>query len=147
MGTVRRRRGQEPAGGRADELAAESEAILTGRYAGYLADRGLLVPPWAWVNVLAHAGEVELEAAASASVDRRPEDAGEWRRALAFMAEDVLRHTRSTGVALAEVQQSTLVPLELELMGSTEGRQLRPGQLAGLVLAAVHRHPSRRPPT
>ena len=44
----------------ADDLAAECEAFLAGRYPEYLTYRGRPVPAWAWTNPLAHASEDQL---------------------------------------------------------------------------------------
>ena len=133
----------------AAELTLECEALLAGRYAEHLRRQGRWAPPWAWLNALAHLSEEALADLATARPDPQagdPTGTREWRTAVAFLAEDVLRHVRSTGIPLRQLQASTLIPLELQLMAGADGPTLKAGQLAGIVLAAVHRHPSRRDP-
>lgn len=140
---------EDPVESSAAELTRECEALIAGDYADLLRARGRWAPPWAWVNALAHGTEEQLQTIATGAADDRPGEAPgtrEWRVALAFLADDVLRHVRSTGTTLRQVQLSKLIPLELQLMRHEEGRTLNVGQLAGTVLAAVHDHPSRRQP-
>lgn len=140
---------EDPVESSASELALECEALLAGRYADHLRRQGRWAPAWAWVNVLAHATEEELAvAAAGGDRDQAPEPPGahEWRKALTFLADDVLCYVEARGITLRQLQLSTLIPLELELMGRGDGPTLNPGQLAGTVMAAVHQHPSRRQP-
>lgn len=140
---------EDPVESAAAELTRECEALLAGGYAEHLRAQGRWAPPWAWVNALAHGTADQLATIATGAAGDRPGEATgtkEWRVALSFLAEDVLRHVRSTGTTLRQVQRSKLIPLELHLMRREEGRALNPGQLAGTVLAAVHDHPSRRQP-
>jgi hypothetical protein len=139
---------EDPVRSLAAELTDECNALLAGRYADYLHEQGHLAAPWVWMNALAHASQEELTEVAAGPPTRTSDRPGtvEWRRAIAFLAEEVLERARSTGTSLADLQRSALVPLELELMACTGGAVLSPGQLAGLVMAAVHRHPSRRRP-
>ena len=141
-----KRSGKGPIEAQADELTVECEELLAGRYAEYLGAHGRGAPPWGWLNVLAHAPEAELSTWASEDSPHQRGDltaTKESLQALSFLAEDILRHVASTGVTLAQLQQSTLIPLELELLRGADGYAPNPGQLAGRVLAAVHRNPSR----
>ncbi len=133
----------------AAELTLECESLLAGRYADYLCSQGRGAPPWAWVNALAHCSEPELTALARG--DARPgihdtPVAQQWRQALAFLAEDVRSHVERTGIRLDQLQRTRLIPLELELCRNSDQYAGDPGQLAGLVMAAVRRRPSRRQP-
>jgi hypothetical protein len=100
----------------ADELVAECEAFLAGRYAEHLEARRLRVPAWAWVNLLAHGTVGELEAARHVTADDGSPSA-QWRAARAFLAREVLEAAAAADTTLADVQRRLLVPLELELMG------------------------------
>ena len=128
-----------------DQLAFECELVLSGRYAPLLLAEGGIVPAWAWVGVLAHASEDDLQAWASAvAADEDDELSGtaEWVEAVAFLAREIRAHIRSTSVTLDQLQRTKLVPLELALMRGL-GSPMGPGQLVGLVVAAVRHHPSR----
>lgn len=99
-----------------EELVAACEAFLEGRYAEHLERRGLRVPPWAWVNLLAHGTAAELDAARRVLADGEGPGAA-WRAARAFLAREVLEAAQAAGTDLADLQRRVLVPLELELMG------------------------------
>lgn len=139
---MRRRSRDERIEASADRLTGEWEAVLAGRYVEHLGARHDPVPPWAWVNVLAHATEEELGALARGrSRPGRLKGFDDWYRALEFLADDILRHLRTTGGSLTQLQRSVLIPLEFDLYGRSDDVR-HPGRLAGIVLAAVHRHPS-----
>jgi hypothetical protein len=129
-------------------LMLECESLLAGRYADYLCTQGRWAPSWTWVNALAHRSVPELTALAGDdgnSVVNDPVGANQWRRALAFLAEDVLAQIQLSGVTLDQLQRTRLIPLELELSRNPD-RCTDPGQFAGLVMAVVRRRPSRRHP-
>lgn len=145
---VRKRTPEDPVVGLAADLTLECESLLAGRYADYLCTHGRWAPPWTWVNALAHRSVLEFNALAGGggrSVVNDPVGANQWRRALAFLAEDVLAQVELSGVTLDQLQRTRLIPLELEL-SRNPGRCTDPGQLAGLVMAVVRRRPSRRQP-
>lgn len=141
-----KRRPEDPVVVLAAELALECESLLAGRYADYLGSHGMAAPPWTWVNTLAHCSVPELIALAGGvgklGVDD-PAGANQWRRALAFLAEDVLDQIELSGVTLDDLQRTRLIPLELELCRNPD-RCTDPGQLAALVMTVVRRRPSRR---
>ncbi len=137
----------DPIETQATTLLAECDAILAGAAAEFLVAAGRWAPPWAWLNSLAHASREELEAAVAMEPARRPGEAldtGEWRAAQTFLAGEILSYIDDAGTDLAELQRTTLVPLELELIRSPSSPSLRPGQLAFSVMSAVHRNASRR---
>ena len=142
MWTQRRR---DPVEAQADELVLECELLLTGRYAPFVRAQERAVPAWAWAGVLAHGTADDLKAWATIdALGRRSSgEDREWRQSISFLAEDILNYVRATGVSLDEVQRTALVPLELWLMKQGDDIPIRAGQLAGLVLASVHSHPSR----
>jgi hypothetical protein len=102
-----RRRGQR-------DVVRECEAFVTGRYYEVLLERHQLIPAWALVNPLAHSDRCEVERIASLSIPRHKALA-----ALPYMAREVLLHTPPDNASLEHIQDSTLIPLELELLGET----------------------------
>lgn len=129
--------------GRRVDVVPELEALLAGTYVEYLERRGQRVPPWAWINLLAHGTEAALRSAAQPR--RAPIlDVNVWRHARCYLAGEVLAAADRTG-SLRAVQARVLVPLELAHMTAHPSRRNRPGQWAAWVLAAVEVHPSRRP--
>ena len=89
-------------------------ALLSGRLLDRLFASGRYVPPWAWVNKLTHASQVELEAFAEnpGTPDQRPE-LWVWQRTTAFLADELLHSARQSGKGLYELQRSCLLPIEL----------------------------------
>jgi hypothetical protein len=129
-----------------DALALECELVLAGRYAALLRAQRETVAPWVWAGILAHADEGDLRIWSKAEATGEDDElsgSAEWREAIAFLADDLLTHVRATGMNLVDLQRAALVPIELDLMREGDGSELRVSQLAGRVLAAVHRHPSR----
>jgi hypothetical protein len=124
----------------------ELEALLGGTYVEYLERRGFSVPPWAWINLLAHGSEDALRSAARA----RPRpflSVSVWRHARSYLAGEVLGAADRTG-SLAAFQAAVLVPRELADLASRPSLRIRPGQWATGVLAAVedYQRVTRRPP-
>ena len=114
------------------ELADECATFLSGHYAQYLEHDGRPVPDWAWLSLLAHSSEQDLRDLAA---HRWGAADGGWRLAWAFVAHHVLTEAERQGHAVIELQQSTLVPLELELAGART--QMQWVQVVGSVLTAL----------
>ena len=115
-----------------EELAAECEAFLDGDYVERCETRGVSVPPWAWMNVLAHGTEAEIRAAAA----NRPEH-DEGRQALAFVAGELVDLIDDGSMDLEVFQRDVLIPLELDVMGCPATTSWRPGQLAAGLLGML----------
>jgi hypothetical protein len=124
--------------GRDENVLPELEALLRGAYVEYLERRGRPVPPWAWINLLAHGSEDTLRSAAR-SRHRRFLDVNVWRHARGYLAGEVLDAARRTG-SLGAFQAAVLVPLELSHLAAPPSRRTRPGQWAASVLAAIEAH-------
>jgi len=73
----------------ADDLAAECEAFLAGRYLEYLKCRGHPIPAWAWTNPLAHAPEEQLRNMISTGGEAMG-PAGGWLHACCYVAGELL---------------------------------------------------------
>ncbi len=117
------------------ELVEECEAFLSGHYAQHLEHDGRLVPDWAWLNVLAHGSEQDVRDLAA---QRWGAADGGLRLAWAFVAQDLLTEAQSRGDEVIELQQSTLVPLEIELAGARS--ETHWVQVVGTVLTALAEH-------
>ena len=70
------------------DVGAEVEALLAGRYVGWLRRRGERVPAWAWLNGLAHGASSEVSALAVQRhlIGRDPA----WRRARRLLAGEIV---------------------------------------------------------
>jgi hypothetical protein len=123
------------------ELVHDCEAFLTGKYAQHLASTHRIVPPWAWLNTIAH-GSVD-EVLTLGSGDSQSElrfAVGLWDQAEAYLARELMHQCdRQT---LSQLQHSVLVPLELELAGRPATR-MEPRDFVTKVLTAVRRSRAR----
>lgn len=99
-----------------EALSAECDAFVTGRYHRILLDRHQLFPDWAWINLLAHADCEELERLAGMTPTRHSPLA-----VLSYLANDLLTAVGRDDRALRELQERTLVPLELSLLAPPAG--------------------------
>jgi hypothetical protein len=129
-----RRRSSSPA------LTDELVAIVEGRVVEYLVNRRMVVPAWAWLNLLAHGLEVDL--IETAGNPRRRHQRSSWAAARRFLAAEVLDAAACEG-SLLELQRRVLVPLELELMERTR-RVTSPIALVRLVVERLDSSPSDR---
>jgi len=127
------------------ELVAECEAFLCGHYAQYLRNENRPVPVWAWLNVLAHGSEEDITAVAASDPPRRTSsNTAVWNQALAFLAQELMSQATVRGRPLADLQRSTLVPLELELAGLRAPPSVEPAKVVSSVLSALAQHPTSR---
>ena len=119
----------EPADPGAD-LVEECEAFLAGTYPVWLHRHGVVIPPWAWLNPLAHGTSAEL-AAVAGPVDASMAHPITWADVLSTLAAE-LADDRD----LAARQREVLVPLELQLAaGATDVRT--PDELVHVVRRAL----------
>lgn len=94
------------------EIVGECEAFLAGRYdESVIAKYRQLLPAWAWVNPLAHAGYSDLKRLADLSPNR-----DDPLGFLSYLADEVLLRTGGDDQALRRMQHDALVPLELALL-------------------------------
>lgn len=94
-------------------IVEECTAFLHGAYPAWLAGHGLPVPPWAWLNPVAHATLTQLAALAagrSEPVDAEPQESMSWAGVTMELAAQLVDVDD-----LAERQRRSLVPLELRL--------------------------------
>ena len=116
-------------------LARECRAFLNGTLADYWDGSGVIVPVWAWTNLLAHGSEEMIgESVLRASRPRRT--ARSWRIARSYLAYRVLEHTDAE-FTLRDLQASILVPLELEMAALPEVGRWTPRQWVDTVDHAI----------
>lgn len=128
------------------ELVSDCEAFLTGRYAERLEAQDVVVPVWAWTNLLAHGSEAQLRAAASEAVPAAGDVAASWRSARAVLCAELLATSGSAaGCPLGELQGSVLAPLELRLASRAGVGQWHRRTWLEVVRAALRAHrPTRQ---
>ena len=97
------------------ELLNECEAFLGGQLAECYSRRGASVPVPAWTNLLAHGDEQSLDRAQEPQSDPTFVADECWLSARSYLATEVLDLAARHG-SLSELQQTTLVPLELHLV-------------------------------
>ena len=94
-------------------LVRECEAFLEGTLAEYLDEQGLVVPVWAWTNLLAHGGPEQITECVCAPSYPVHSDR-DWSVARSILAFEIF-DLMEAGSPLEELQQDVLIPLELEL--------------------------------
>ena len=116
-------------------LAMECEAFLTGTLAEYWEQRGVLVPVWAWTNLLAHGSETLIGEVVSRPY--RPRRAARsWRIARSYLAYQVMDLTDDRH-PLSHLQDDVLIPLELEMAAIPEVSHWTPRQWVETVDRAI----------
>ena len=147
---------------RRTELATSIEdcaAFLTGTLAEYRILHGQTVLPWEWTNLLAHGDMAALRYISAGCWDEPtpPIDEGPvaaWQAARALLCADLLDLAQVSGHSLSDLQQSVVVPFELELAECPEAHAWGPEEwlvAADGVFTAYRRrtlHPfTHQPPT
>lgn len=122
----------ETAGG---TIAYESGAFLKGTLAEYWEERGIVVPVWAWLNLLAHGSKELIAESMSRPACSRPA-AHTWRTARSYVAYEVF-DLLDDEFTLADMQSSVLVPLELDLAARPEVSRWSPRQWVDAVDHAI----------
>jgi hypothetical protein len=119
-------------------LATECGAFLNGTLAEYWDEKGLVVPVWAWMNLLAHGSETLI--GDSVWHPYRPRRAARsWRIARTYLAYQVMDVTEAD-LTLEDLQASLLIPLELELAARDDVSRWTPRQWADTVDRVIHQH-------
>jgi hypothetical protein len=113
-------------------VADEVEAFLMGRLVDHLAARGRPVPAWAVLNRLAHADSGELRSLVDGTGGGwgggSPLVQVPWASAERSMAGSLLARA-PTPEALATIQGTTLMPLELQLIEGSKVEKLTVDQV------------------
>jgi len=116
-------------------VVAECAAFLTGTLAEQLEAQGKPVPVWVWTNLLAHGDEALILQSISHPFRHRLL-ARNWWTARADLADMVLDITHWSS-SLLELQESVLIPLELDLASRPETSIWSPQQWVEAVTIAV----------
>ena len=112
-------------------IALESEAFLLGSLVEFWDEKGIDVPVWAYMNLLAHGTVRQIGECIFG--DNNPGRTGlGWRVARSYLAFDVLDLT-DLEFTLAELQSSVLIPLELEMAARPDVADWTPRQWVNLV--------------
>lgn len=119
-------------------VGEECEAFLRGEWAEYRRARGEDVPRWAWLNRVAHAPEqaLRLMSPPGAISDRHVDGWTEFRFSV---ADALVKRADERGMAIAELQASVLVPIELALFARDDSRLPADAVLLVRILAALRR--------
>lgn len=125
-----------------DEVVAECAAFLSGTLVERLEAGGRGIPVWAWTNLLAH-GSAELVTESTIRPCRHHLIARSWWTARAQLADLILEVTRGR-CSLGELQESVLVPLELDLASRPEVSFWNHHQWVEAVTEALHHHDHTR---
>jgi hypothetical protein len=122
------------------EMVLACDAYLDGRYIEYLAASQRPIPPWAWLNVIAHSSRERLEALASCPADAVEAavraHVEEWQLTLTVLARTALDKAVDEQ-RLRTLQSSVMVPLELELIGRANAARMSAADLTAYVLSAL----------
>ncbi len=119
-------------------VALECEAFLNGTLAEYWDEKGVIVPVWAWMNLLAHGTEEQInEMVAHPSRPRRA--VRNWRIARSYLATEVLDLV-DAHFTLRDMQSTILVPLELEMAARPEVGRWTPRQWLDVVDYAMRNY-------
>ena len=115
---------------RCGTIVLECEAFLDGTLADYWDDKGVSVPPWAWLNLLAHGSVRQI--GECCLLPSWPQGASRsWRVARSSLAFEVLDLT-DLEFTLADLQASVLIPLELEMAARADVADWTPRQWVDL---------------
>ncbi len=115
--------------------AQECEAFLAGTLAEYWEDKGIVVPVWAWTNLLAH-GSVSQIGRCVSRPGRLRHTGRNWAIARSYMAYEVLDLVDAE-FTLTDLQAMVLVPLELEMAARPEVSRWTPRQWVDTVDFAI----------
>jgi hypothetical protein len=123
-----------------DSVVLASVRMLEGNAAELFRESGQGVPAWAYLNALAHSQADQLTTLTTAPLFLRP---GGWDAVVAYLATELLTIAHGRPDQISVIQRAALVPLELGLLAGEVPEPEIPGQLAELVIDALHRGPSR----
>jgi hypothetical protein len=116
-------------------ITLECEAFLGGTLAEYWDDKGMAIPVWTYMNLLAH-GDARRIGECVLRPDRPRGASRSWRVARSYLAYEVLDLT-DLEFTLADLQASVLIPLELEMAARADIADWTPRQWVDLVEDAL----------
>jgi hypothetical protein len=116
-------------------IALECEAFLGGTLAEYWDDKGMEVPVWTYMNLLAH-GDARRIGECVLRPDWPRRASRSWRVARSYLAFEVLDLT-DLEFTLADLQATVLIPLELEMAARADVAGWTPRQWVDMVEEAL----------
>ncbi|HMD46314.1 MAG TPA: hypothetical protein VKG43_09150, partial [Acidimicrobiales bacterium] len=122
------------------QLVEEVGAYLDGTALDLFCRRGALVPPWAWLNVLAHGSARAVEARARRHQEVF-EPGGSWGWAVGVLATEMLRAAGGDRAELGRIQREVVLPLEISLLGRAPVSVPPPTQLVSIACARLRARP------
>ncbi|MHB1582355.1 MAG: hypothetical protein ACYCU7_03415 [Acidimicrobiales bacterium] len=138
------RRGQKrPDSSDLEELVDEAAAFLLGRSPEIFWRRGERIPPWAWLNPLAHQEPSAVRAFARDAPGAGYRE-GSWESAMSQLAQAMVGLARGDDPTIRDLQDECLLPLELLLLTPVAPRIRTPRELLALALARVQSHQTSR---
>ncbi len=126
----------------ARQLVGECESFLVGELPSVLQHRGLPVPDWAWLSVLAHAPtDVVAGHASGGSRGRfRGHLNAVWLGAVALLAQELIMVADRTGCSVEDLQHDVLLNVELSWERPMPGESVvGPSRFVEEVRRALHR--------
>ena len=120
--------------------AQDYECFLAGHHVEFLQRHRMLILHWAWINALAHRTNEQIAQLASQPLTARTsvQPPGTWNDAIAYLAGVILAAAQTRDQTLAQLQKTTLVPLELKLAQSSQANPRTPDELVATVVAALY---------
>ena len=119
-------RGEEDGG-----VVIGCEAFLSGSWWAECQRHDGFVPPWVWVNLLAHCPNDQLDQRVATVANIR------WRQALAYLVCELRAAGKEQGTTVHDLQRSALVPLELRVMDTRPWAAKSPSALVIAVTGAL----------
>jgi hypothetical protein len=116
-------------------VCQECEAFLDGTLAEFWDDRGIVVPVWAWTNLLAHGNE-SLITETVARPYRNRRITRSWRIARSYLAYELF-DLIDPEFTLDDMQAAVLIPIELQMSSSAEVSRWSPRQWVEVVDDAI----------
>jgi hypothetical protein len=126
----------------ARQLVGECESFLVGEYPALLQHRGLPIPEWAWLSVLAHAPvDVLVQHARGGSRERfRGHLHAVWLGAVALLAQELVIVAERAGCRVEDLQHDVLLGVELGWAPPAPGAStVGPSRFVEEVRQALHR--------
>ena len=116
-------------------IALECEAFLGGTLAECWDDKGMAIPVWTYMNLLAH-GDARRVGECVLRPHWPPGASRSWRVARSYLAYEVLDLT-DLEFTLADLQATVLIPLESEMAARPDVAAWTPRQWVDLVEDAL----------
>jgi hypothetical protein len=126
-----------------EELVGETAAFLLGKSPEIFSRRSERIPPWAWLNPLAHQEPSAVRAFARSAPGAGYRE-GSWESAMSQLAQAMVELACGDEPTIRDLQDECLLPLELLLLTPVGPRIRTPLELLRLALARMQSHQTSR---